>query len=187
MELALPKLESRSVVKSTLLIVLMTALTAVSAKASIEVPFSPVPITLQSFFVLLSGALLGSKRGAASQLLLIGLGLSGLPVFSRPLPGFLVLVGPTGGYILGFVLAAFVAGLLFERLQPKKIITSFGLFLFSSAFIFIPGAIWLSTFTGMDLTKAIMLGVFPFLVGDLLKCGVSAVFWKAFPTETFKN
>jgi biotin transport system substrate-specific component len=124
--------------------------------------------------VALSGAILGSKRGALSQVTLIGFGLLGLPVFSAPLPGQIVLLGPTGGYILGFVLCAFATGLLFERLELRNPLTRFAALFASSFFILVPGVLWLSVFVG-DLKLAVMTGLIPFLVGDLIKCAMVTV------------
>jgi biotin transport system substrate-specific component len=144
-------------------------LTAIASKISFMVPGSLVPITLQSLVVSLAGVVLGSKRGALSQLSLIGLGLSGLPVFSAPLPGNLVLVGPTGGYILGFVLCAYATGLVFERLELKHFFVRYLAIFACSFFIFVPGVLWLSVYTG-SFASAVLTGLMPFLLGGLLKC-----------------
>lgn len=149
--------------------------TALASKVQIFLPFSPVPITLQSFAVLLSGVILGARAGAASQIALIGLALLGFPVFAKPIPGFLVLLGPTGGYILGFIFAAYISGKIFEMKKPKSIVSMTFYFFISSFFIFVPGVIWLSVFLGKDLKTAIQIGLIPFLLGDVLKCFASAV------------
>jgi len=160
---------------SASLVVGFALLTAVAAKIAIPVPGSPIPITLQTFMVLLAGVVLGAKRGALSQVALIGMGLMGLPVFSTPLPGTVVLMGPTGGYILGFAFAAFASGLLFERLALKSIWAKFIALFGASFFILIPGVIWLSVFTQGSLTTAILVGLVPFLWGDVVKCAAVAV------------
>jgi len=160
---------------SASLVIGFALLTAIAAKIAIPVPGSPVPVTLQTLVVLLAGAVLGSKRGAMSQITLIGMGLVGLPVFSTPLPGTVVLMGPTGGYILGFAFAAFASGLMFERLALKSIWTKFFALFATSFFILIPGVIWLSVFTGGSFSTAVMAGLVPFLWGDVVKCAAVAL------------
>ncbi|MDB5036576.1 MAG: hypothetical protein JWQ35_104 [Bacteriovoracaceae bacterium] len=155
-------------------ICLFTALTALAAQIRFPLPGNPVPITLQSLAVILSGAFLGSRKGALSQILLIVLGSAGLAVFSQPNPGYIVLLGPTGGYIFGFVLAAYVSGWISEN-TPKTSFTNRNIQLFlASLFIFLPGVVWLKTYTGQSLTHAIQLGFVPFIVGDLVKTVIAA-------------
>jgi len=153
-------------------IVGFAALTALCSHAKFYLPFTPVPITLQTLAVVLAGAMLGSKKGAASQLTLIGASLAGIPVFSTPGAVF----GPTGGYILGFVLAAYVSGWMFERLNTKSFMVKFGLLFLASLFIFLPGVVWLKTLTGISFSKAIALGFTPFLIGDLIKTLIATLF-----------
>jgi biotin transport system substrate-specific component len=97
------------------------------------------------------------------------MGLAGLPVFSDRLPGFITLAGPTGGYIVGFVLSAFVAGWIFENAKPKSFVGTFIALFVASLFIFIPGVLWLKTLTQTSLAQALALGFTPFLIGDLVK------------------
>ena len=148
--------------------------TALSAKIVIPLGFTPVPISLQSLSVILAGLVLGSKAGALSQVLLILLGLSGLPVFSSPLPGSIVLAGPTGGYIFGFILTAYFSGWIKENFKVRYWLRDFSLIFLGSFFIFLPGVIWLSQFTGQNLWLSIQLGVFPFLIGDVVKCAIAS-------------
>src|SRR5215470_4703551 len=108
-------------------VLLMTALTAAAAQISIPLPFTPVPFTLQPMVVLLGGAALGARLGMSSQLLYLAIGLAGLPVFaaSPTLPqGFARLLGPTGGYLMSYPIAAFVAGYLAERGFDRRYVTS---------------------------------------------------------------
>jgi len=143
-------------------------LTAFAAKAQFYLPFSPVPITLQSLIVLLAGAVLGSKKGAASQLSLIGMGFAGLPVFTLPLPGSAVLLGPTGGYIWGFVLAAFAMGLFLERFKRPSLAQLAFFIMTAKALIFIPGLLWLSFFIP-GWSAVLTTGLWPFIPGAVLK------------------
>jgi len=146
-------------------------LIALSAQVAIPLPFTPVPVTLQTFAVILTGCLLGSGRGALAALAYVAEGTAGLPFFSGGTGGLAHLAGPTGGYLVGCVAAAFVAGLLVEGGFARR---WFGLLLSLAAAdlaVFLPGLIWLSAFTGAD--KAIALGFLPFVVGDALKIAVA--------------
>lgn len=145
-------------------------LTALAAKVSIFLPFSPVPITMQSLVVLLAGAALGSKKGALSQISLIGVGLLGLPVFSLPVPGYLVLAGPTSGYILGFVFAAFIMGRCFESKDPASFWRIVLFIVLAKIAIFIPGLLVLSLYaSSASLFELLSIGLFPFLPGAVFK------------------
>lgn len=139
--------------------------------------FTPVPITLQTFGVMMIGALLGSKRGALSIMSYLAMGVLGLPVFG----GIASLVGPLGGYFLGFVLSAYLVGLLLERGWRESVIWTMISFILGSLVILVVGAYWLSFFVGSE--NALALGVYPFLLGDLLKVGVASLAlpsgWKA--------
>jgi len=161
--------------KSVTLVLGFAALTALAAKVQFYFLFSPVPVTLQSLAVTLSAVVLGSRKAVMAQATLIGAGLAGLPVFSSPLPGLTVILGPTGGYILGFLLCAYVTGKLFETHTHKiGFLKSSFYFFIGSMFIFIPGITWLSVFTGDSLTNAVLIGFVPFLAGDILKCLIAA-------------
>jgi biotin transport system substrate-specific component len=141
-------------------------LIAVSAQVAIPLPFTPVPVTLQTFAVLLTGCLLGSGRGALAVILYIAEGSFGLPFFSGGTAGIAHLLGPTGGYLVGCVASAFAAGILSER----KALKPAGLFITLVAadiVVYVPGLAWLSVFTGVG--KAVALGFVPFVIGDALK------------------
>lgn len=146
-------------------IALFAALTAVGG--FISIPFYPVPLTLQVFFVLLSGTILGKKLGALSQIVYLGLGAIGAPVFHNFTGGIGILLGPTGGFLIGFIPGAYVAGLVYERFNNGKIRFS-GLML-SLAPIYATGILWLSFITGMSIEKAILVGGIPFIPGDFVK------------------
>lgn len=138
-----------------------TVAIAASAHLKIFLPFTPVPLTLQTLVVLLAGGLLGARLGFVASMGYLLLSLLGLPVMAGQ--SFL---GPTGGYLLGFVLAAVVMGLCVRRGGWSGI--TLGAVL-GSLIILISGSLWLSAYTGQDLGKAFQLGALPFLPGDALK------------------
>ncbi|TAM35262.1 biotin transporter BioY [bacterium] len=143
-------------------------LTALSAFVRIPLPFTPVPFTLQTFFVLLSGSLLGRKLGFFTQSLYMLLGLAGFQVFAGTGVGRLYLFGPTGGYIAGFVLASFLAGGLFAREKqgwPVILLT----LLFADLALLSCGMLWLKVSLSWPLSRAFLLGFLPFIPGDILK------------------
>ncbi|MEJ2088672.1 MAG: biotin transporter BioY [Gammaproteobacteria bacterium] len=151
--------------------------TALGAQVFVPLPFTPVPLTLQTLFVVLAGALLGPGLGAASQLTYLAMGVAGLPVFYGGQLGLAHLFGPTGGYLLAFPLTAFVAGLVARPSGRKDLVElgrlAAGLFL-ASLVVLVGGTAWLAAMTG-DLTGAVALGLAPFLVGDLVKVGLAAL------------
>ena len=151
-------------------------LTSLGAFVRIPLPFSPVPITLQTFFVLLSGALLGSNLGTISQLSYLLLGVSGLPVFTGAGSGIFYLLGPTGGYIFGFVLAASFVGRSIKYL-PRNLFAVFALLFFADLILLSCGVIWLKLLSGYGLAKLLMIGFIPFIPGDLLKALAAAAIY----------
>lgn len=155
---------------------------AACAQLAIPLPFTPVPITGQSFAVLLIGIFFGSRLGAATVLAYLAEGASGLPFFAEGTGGLAVFAGLTGGYLIGFVFASYCAGFLAEKKWDRKVWTA-GLAMFLSSFvIFAFGVTWLSSFIGFS--KAIEFGFFPFLPGDVFKTVVAALLlpqgWKYF-------
>jgi biotin transport system substrate-specific component len=163
------------------LIVFGALLIAVLAQIKISLPFTPVPLTGQTFAVLLVGAALGSKRGVASMLLYIGLGALGLPVFAGGASGLAYLSGATLGYLIGFVIAAYAIGLLAERGLERSLPTSILPFLIGTVIIYVCGVTWLAMMLG-SLSKALAAGLFPFLIGDGMKLIAATLalpaFWK---------
>lgn len=155
-------------VRSLFLIVLGSLLLAALAQVEIVLPFTPVPITGQTFGVLLIGALLGSKRGAASMILYLTEGALGLPFFAGGASGIGILTGETAGYLLGFVVAAYVIGLLAERGLERSVRTSIIPFIVGTVIIYIFGVAWLGIFL-KSFSKAIEFGLTPFLIGDAVK------------------
>jgi biotin transport system substrate-specific component len=145
--------------------------------AQINIPLPLVPITMQTFAVLAVGAAFGMRLGAATLVLYVLEGTLGLPVFAQYNAGPAVLMGPTGGYLIGFILAAALVGWFAERGFDRRVLTMFGVMMLGAAILYVPGLLWLAKFTGYD--KVLELGLYPFLWGDLLKAALAAV---AFPT-----
>jgi biotin transport system substrate-specific component len=135
---------------------------------------SPIPITGQTFAVLMVGALFGSRRGALCILTYILEGAAGLPVFSFGRGGFAMLLGPTGGYLLGFVVAACITGLLAERGWDKRMGSTIVAMLCGNLAIYFFGLLWLCCLMGVS-TKVLAIGLYPFLIGDLLKAILATV------------
>lgn len=156
------------------LILLGALFVAALAQVEIPLPFTPVPITGQTFGVLLVGAALGSKRGAASLVSYLAMGMFGLPFFAGGAHGLDIVLGATGGYLIGFILAAYVIGLLAERGLERSVRTSLVPFLVGTVIVYICGVVWLSILLG-SFSKAIAAGLLPFLVGDAIKLVAAAV------------
>jgi len=150
------------------LIILGSLFVAALAQVEIPLPFTPVPITGQTFGVLLVGAALGSKRGAASLTLYLAEGALGLPFFAGGAHGLSVLTGATAGYLLGFVGAAYVIGRLAEIGYERSVRTSFIPFLIGTVIIYVCGVTWLAVVMG-SFSKAVTFGLIPFLIGDIIK------------------
>jgi biotin transport system substrate-specific component len=163
-------------VRDILLVVLGSLFVAAFAQIEIPLPTTPpIPITGQTFAVLLVGAALGSKRGAASLGLYALEGLAGLPFFAGGAFGLAQFTGGTGGYIVGFIAAAYVIGLLAERGMDRSFRTSLVPFLVGSIIIYLFGVAWLMIGIKLSLESAIVNGVLPFLVGDAIKLLLAGV------------
>ncbi len=159
--------------RNTLLIFSGVIFVALLAQVRIPLPFTPVPLTGQTFAVLLVGATLGSKRGAGSMMLYTILGALGLPIFAGGAAGMAYLSGATFGYLLGFVVAAFVIGKLAERGLERNLRTSLLPFFIGTLVIYAFGTSWLAMLFGVE--KALTLGVLPFIVGDAIKLVLAAL------------
>ncbi len=140
---------------------------ALLAQVRLPLPFTPVPITGQTLAVLLVGAALGPRRGAAAVLLYLAEGVLGLPVFSGGGSGWTYLWGPTGGYLVGFVAAAWVAGSLAVRGWDRQGRRAWLVFLLAEGALYLPGLAWLSVYVGPQ--RVLALGLYPFVLGDVLK------------------
>ncbi len=166
-DLIRPTRRSIAVLYDASLIAGFSLLIALCSQVAIPLPFTPVPVTLQTFAILLAGCLLGSGRGALSVVAYVAEGSIGLPFFSGGTSGIAHLLGPTGGYLLGFALCAFIVGLFAERGLCVKWPGRLLALVVGDLATYVPGVVWLGAFTGMS--KAISLGLVPFIVGDALK------------------
>ncbi|MEA4988514.1 MAG: biotin transporter BioY [Anaerovorax sp.] len=166
--------------KKQILSALFATLTAIFSQILIPLPFTPVPINLATLAIFLSATLLGTTYATLSQILYLLLGLVGLPVFAHFSGGAAIVLGPTGGYLIGYVLIALVSGFLIKQNQKQKysfltlpIILSIGML-----FCYLPGTLWFMYVTHTKLLPALSLCVFPFLLGDALKIIVATILTK---------
>lgn len=176
--IAIPGFSVRSLsLRATIVVAAVGLLTA---SAWLSVPFYPVPLTMQTLAVLLVGGLLGPRLGVVAVVGYLSLGLAGAPVFHGGLAGPAVLAGPTGGYLIGFVPAAFVMGYAAKWASAKRLGTLRQVSLLAAgallaeASIYVVGLPWLAVlYTGGDLARAATVGAVPYLLGDLLKAAVA--------------
>jgi biotin transport system substrate-specific component len=171
----------RTAVVSTVLVLGGALLTAGAAQVS--VPIWPVPITGQTLAVLLVGSALGARRGALSMLVYALLGVVGLPVFADGSAGVGVLVGPSGGYIVGFVAAAALVGWVAERFGDRPLRNALLSFALGTVVTFVTGMAWLAVALGLDLQQTLQYGLYPFVLGGVVKtligAGVISLGWTA--------
>lgn len=161
----------RTVLAQIALIAGGAALVGLSAQIAIPLPFTPVPLTLQTLAVLLVGASLGSLRGVASMLLYVAAGLIGVPWFAQGSSGYST---ASFGYVLGFILAAFIVGRLAEHGASRTAGRTVGLMLIGNIAIYAVGVTWLKFAISVSWPEAIALGVIPFVIGDIIKIAVAA-------------
>lgn len=169
----LPK--ENAMVRNIILVVAGSIALWISAK--IQIPFYPVPVSMQTLVVLMIGMAFGWKLGASTVLLYLAEGLAGFPVFvGTPEKGIglAYMVGPTGGYLLGFVVAAAAVGWLAERGFDRSILLTAIAMLIGSALIYLPGVVWLGSVVGWD-KPVLQWGMIPFLYGDVLKLVLAAL------------
>ena len=155
---------------------LLAALTA--AGAYLAIPIGPVPIILQNLFIFLSGVLLGSKWGGASVGIYLLAGALGLPVFSGGVGGIGRFAGPTGGYLLGYLPAVYVIGVITEK-TPNRVVCDVLAMVCGGILIYACGVTWLKVLTGMTLAKTLAVGMYPFILGDALKIAAALPIAKA--------
>lgn len=159
--------------REVVLILTGSLLIAAAAQIRIPLPFSPVPITGQTFAVLLLAALYGSKRGPATVITYLALGVVGMPVFAGAVSGIAPLIGPTGGYLVGFSAAAYLVGLLSERGWDRKPWSTAVSMIIGNAVIYALGVLWLAYYVGWG--KVLLTGVLPFIPGDIIKIGLATM------------
>lgn len=159
--------QDRSWFKEAAVILGTSIIIALFAPISIRLPFSPVPIATQMQVILLLSCFLGGKRAALAVLTFLFQGLIGLPVFAGGSAGVLVLAGPKGGYLVGYVVAAFITGFLMERTVHRTPTKAFAAMGIGTLCCYVFGLPWLSRFVGWE--KAFLLGMLPFIIGDLIK------------------
>jgi len=157
-----PNIQLRMTVYASLLAAL------IAAGAYVAIPIGPVPVVLQNLFVFLAGLLLGSRWGVASVGVYLFAGALGLPVFAGGIGGIGRLVGPTGGYLVGFLPAVFVIGLIAERAENGVFIEVIAM-VCGTVIIYLFGVTWLKLLTNMTLSKTLVIGMYPFLLGDIIK------------------
>jgi biotin transport system substrate-specific component len=170
---------SLSIPWKLVLVLGMTVLTALLAQIRLPLPFSPVPVTGQTFAVLLAGVLLGRWWGGASMTLYVGLGVLGVPWFTGWSSG----LGATGGYLFGFILAALFLGYIIDKnINSLRMTKLLMLMLFANfILIYVPGIIWLGAWYHLVLGQPVELwlllsmGLFPFIIGDIIKSAAAAV------------
>jgi biotin transport system substrate-specific component len=168
--------------RDVMLVLAGASLTALCAQISIQVPPSPVPITGQTFGVVVAGAALGSTRGGTSQLLYVLAGLA-LPVYAGGTHGWAVLSGPTGGYLVGFVIAGYMIGRLAEYRRDRRLLTAFPAYVLGQLIIFGIGVPWLKVSAGLPWSISVHEGFTIFIIGGLIKAAAAGVLtpvaWRA--------
>ena len=169
--LVLADLVPGALARDVMLVLGAAALTGVAAQIALPLPFTPVPMTLQTLTVLLSGAALGPARGGTAMLLYLVAGMAGVPWFSEQQSGFDF---PSFGYILGFVLAAIVVGALARRGTDRSVAGAVGLMVLGNLVIYALGVTWLAVSRDVGVGRALELGAVPFLIGDGLKIALAA-------------
>jgi biotin transport system substrate-specific component len=175
---------SNSLARDAVLVVLGAVVMALSAAVSVRLPDNPVPITGQTFGVLLTAGALGGRRGAAAALLYVAIGVVGLPAFAEGRGGIRVIaavadgrliLGATGGYLVGFVVAAAIVGRLVERGWDRRLPRSIVAMLAGTAAIYAIGLPWLALATGYSASETVAKGLVPFVGGDVVKLALAGL------------
>ena len=160
--------------KQMVLIALMTAVTCVLGPLSIPLPFSPVPISLTNFAIFLAIFVLGMKNGTISFIIYLLLGAVGVPVFSSFRGGLQVLAGPTGGYLIGFIFLALIMGFALDHFDRKLVPTIIGMII-GMAVCYAFGTVWLAKLLSLSFKEGLIMGVIPYLAGDVAKIIIAAI------------
>jgi biotin transport system substrate-specific component len=174
--LELAKVDSSNQLRMMVYASLFAALTAVGA--FLAIPIGPVPIVLQNMFVSLAGLLLGSRWGLASVGVYLLAGACGLPVFAGGLGGISRFIGPTGGYLIGYLPAVYLIGKMSQKDNPR-VVSDLLAMICGTVVLYACGVSWLKIVTGVSLAKALAMGMVPFLIGDSLKIAAAAGIAKA--------
>ncbi len=164
-----------NILANTALAVIGAVFMSFMAQIAIPVPGSPVPITGQTLGVLLVGTTYGAGLGFATIALYVALGVLGAPVLAQGAHGLSKLAGPTGGYLVGMLIAAYLVGALANRRWDVRLRTSFGQMLLGELVIFIPGLIWLKNYTGASWSWTVSAGLTPFIVGEIIKISLAGL------------
>jgi biotin transport system substrate-specific component len=179
---------SRTAITQIALVLGGAAFVGIAAQIAIPLPFTPVPLTLQTFAVLLVGASLGSLRGVLSMVVYLIVGMVGVPWFAEGTSGF---SSASFGYILGFIFAAFIVGRLAERGASTTALRSAGLMVVGNLAIYAVGVTWLKFAIDVNWATALSLGVVPFLIGDAVKIALAAgllpLSWKGLEKLQMRN
>ena len=153
----------------------MVALTAIAAQIAIYLPFTPVPLTLQTFVVLLGAAALGAQRAAISQFAYLSLALAGLPIMADGKGGLSAVYGATSGYLLGFILASILVGHLANKYSTNRFGNVLLSYFLGSIVIYTLGVLGLIIWAKINLYSALAVGVIPFVIGDIFKALAAGV------------
>ncbi len=182
--LSLETPKSISILHDITIVILSSILISLFGKIAIPLPFSPIPIATQPTLILLMALFLGRTRAVAAVFAFLAQGAMGLPVFAKGLGGIAILMGPTGGYLIGYLAAAFTIGYIMERCRERTILNAFLAMAAGNTVIYLFGAAYLSTFVGFQ--KALLLGVAPFIVGDLVKmaAGIKILQWTGWTSKS---
>lgn len=172
--LRLAVLPRTGLLTDVLLVVAGAGLIAASAQLTISLPFTPVPITGQTFSVLLVGASLGTARGGSSALLYVLVGIAGAPVYAQSDAGWDVIVGASGGYLVSYPIVAALTGWLAEQRWDRRLSSAIGAMLTGNVIIYLVGLPWLAVVVNSDLKRTLELGLYPFIPGDTLKLYLAA-------------
>ncbi|MDD5669604.1 MAG: biotin transporter BioY [Candidatus Omnitrophica bacterium] len=164
-------------------IAVFAVLTIVGAFIRIPLPFTPVPVTLQTFFVLLSGAVLGGMGGAGSQGMYMLLGLAGIPLFTGTGSGLAYVCGPTGGYLAGFIAASVCTGRLMNN-SRHTFLSALGIFIAADMILFLCGLLWLKVLYGYSFTVLVYMGLLPFIPGEIVKITVAVALYEKIKTRS---
>lgn len=171
--------DARTQLSQLALVLVGTVLLAASARLVVVLPFSPVPITGQTFAVLVIGMAFGARLGAATVIAYLAQGAMGLPVFAAGNAGIAYLMGPTGGFLFGFIIAAWLTGKLATQGFDRSPLTTAIAMLAGNLAIYIPGLLWLGLLLGWPLGKTLAIGMTPYLSGDLAKLVLAAAIMPA--------